>query len=94
MTLKEIFIIGKEKNMTKQYKLFKTAKEGKHLYNIMQFASIIHTHSERNSIYDEYGNTQVKYKSLMIWKYNKLIIRLHSFWKSAILYRKKGDTKL
>lgn len=50
--------------MTKQYKLFKTVKEGKHLYNIMPFASIIHTHSERNSVYDEYGNIQMKYKSV------------------------------
>lgn len=49
MTMTEIFING---------------KDGKHLYNIIQFTSIIHTHSERNSIYDEYGNMQVKYKSV------------------------------
>lgn len=39
------------------------SKEGKHLYNIMQFIGILHTHSERKSVYDEWKNTQTEYKS-------------------------------
>lgn len=39
------------------------SKEGKHLYNIMQFIGVVHTHSERKSIYDERENAQIKYKS-------------------------------
>ena len=75
--LKNVCSFSKESFYSAEYDLFKScigralyiphkvfSKEGKHLYNIMQFASIIHTHSERNSIYDEYGNMQVKYKSL------------------------------
>lgn len=75
--LKNVCSFNKESFYGAEYDLFKScigkalyiphkvfSKEGKHLYNIMQFASIIHTHSERNSVYDEYGNKQVKYKSL------------------------------
>lgn len=39
-------------------------KSGKHLYNIMQFVMINHTHSERKSIYDLWENTNTEYKTL------------------------------
>lgn len=39
-------------------------KSGKHLYNIMQFVKINHTHSERKSVYDSWKNTNTEYKSL------------------------------
>ena len=45
------------------HKIFEK-KSGKHLYNIMQFVKINHTHSERKSVYDSLENTNVKYKSL------------------------------
>lgn len=39
-------------------------KSGKHLYNVMQFVMINHTHSERKSVYDSWKNTNTEYKSL------------------------------
>lgn len=40
------------------------SKEGKHLYNIMQLVNIVHTHSERKSIYDSWENVQTEYKTV------------------------------
>lgn len=45
------------------YKVFEK-ESGKHLYNIMQFAKINHTHSERKSLYDSWENTNIEYKTL------------------------------
>lgn len=75
--LKNVCSFNKESFYGAEYDLFKScigrafyiphkvySREGKHLYNVMQFASIIHTHSERNSIYDSWKSVQNEYKTV------------------------------
>lgn len=38
-------------------------ESGKRLYNIMQLVKVFHTHSERNSVYEEWKNAQTEHKS-------------------------------
>lgn len=38
-------------------------KDGKHLYNIMQLGKIVHTHTERKSIYDSWESVRYEWKS-------------------------------
>lgn len=75
--LKNVCSFNKESFYGAEYDLFKScigrafyiphkvySREGKHLYSVMQFASIIHTHSERNSIYDSWKSVQNEYKTV------------------------------
>lgn len=75
--LKNVCSFNKESFYGAEYDLFKScigrafyiphkvySREGKHLYNIMQFARIIHTHSERNSIYDSWKSVQNEYETV------------------------------
>lgn len=38
-------------------------KDGKHLYNIMQLGKIVHTHTERESVYDSWEGARYEWKS-------------------------------
>lgn len=38
-------------------------KDGKHLYNIMQLGKIVHTHTERKSVYDTNESVRYEWKS-------------------------------
>lgn len=38
-------------------------KDGKHLYNIMQLGKIVHTHTERESVYDSWESVRYEWKS-------------------------------